>query len=119
MAWSCWPYNSLSSPLGPAQPRRPQEEIPFFLGVVGFVLVPLPPLGHPCCRQQRWRCPDLRSSLYKIFGRERVSSNSENCAISVKILRAPGGANPPDPGQELRPHSPKIPIRWIDPTVSL
>src|SRR5215475_13133739 len=63
MAWSCWPYNSLSTPIaprGPAQPRRPQEEIPFFLGVVGFVLMPLPRLGHPRrCRPQRWRCPDL------------------------------------------------------------
>ena len=63
--------------------------------------------------------PRPRSSLHKIFSRERVSSNSENYAISVEILRGPGGANPPDPRQELRPHSPKIPIRLIDPTVSL
>src|SRR5262249_2378849 len=62
MAWSCWPYNSLSTPiapLGPAQPRRPQEEIPFFFGVVGFVLMPVPRLGHPDrCRPQQWRCPE-------------------------------------------------------------
>src|SRR5215510_5367065 len=101
MAWSCWSYNSFehadraAGTCGDDNHLRPSEEILFFLGAVGFVLMPLPLLGHPRrCRPQAVALPGPRSSLHKIFSRDRVSSNSENYAISAEILRGPGGANP-------------------------
>src|SRR5262249_8771392 len=61
--------------------RRPQEEIPFFLGVVGLVLMPLPRLGHPRrCRPQRWRCPDLGHPFTRFLA-------AKGCPATRRITR--------------------------------
>src|SRR5215510_12354250 len=61
--------------------RRPQEEIPFFLGVVGFVLVLLPRLGHPRrCRPQRWCCPDLGHPFTRFLA-------AKGCPATRRITR--------------------------------
>src|SRR5215510_7413625 len=63
--------------------RRPQEEIPFFLGVVGFVLMPLPRLGHRRrCRPQRRCSPDLGHPFTRFLA-------AKGCPATRRITRFP------------------------------
>src|SRR5215510_5367064 len=66
-----------------------------------------------------WRCPDLGHPFTRFLAATGCPATRRTTRFQRRYYEGREALTHTDPGQELRPHSPKIPIRWIDRTASL